>query len=260
VVRLFTTLTVAIMLLGPGADNEARRGGSAPATRPAPKASESSAPSNEKTTTDGQVKKKPASWALGARSTTKRLAVFSSPNAPTPKIRLRARNPIRQKLVLLTRGTRERGQVPWLKVLLPDRPNGSSGWVRRQDVELVQLRQRITVDLSDRELTYYRKGELAHRFDVGIGAAVWPTPTGLFYVWARVPQANPNGVYGEYALGLSAFSVLSDWPGGGRVAIHGTTDPADRGAAVSHGCVRVYNPDMRLLKKIPMGTPVRITN
>jgi lipoprotein-anchoring transpeptidase ErfK/SrfK len=82
---------------------------------------------------------------------------------------------------------------------------------------------------------------------------------GTFYVWAQVPQASPFGPYGVFALGLSGFSpVLKDWPGGGRMAIHGTSDPADQGQMVSHGCVRVYNPDMTLLKHVPMGTPVVI--
>ena len=61
------------------------------------------------------------------------------------------------------------------------------------------------------------------------------------------------------ALGLSGFSpVLKNWPGGGRMAIHGTAHPDDRGLMVSHGCVRVYNDDMVDLRRVPLGTPVVI--
>ncbi len=53
--------------------------------------------------------------------------------------------------------------------------------------------------------------------------------------------------------------MLSDWPGGGRAAIHGPADATDRAQRVSHGCVRVFNDDMRKIKGLPMGTPVIIT-
>jgi L,D-transpeptidase ErfK/SrfK len=52
--------------------------------------------------------------------------------------------------------------------------------------------------------------------------------------------------------------VLTSLPGGGRMAIHGTADPSDRGQAVSFGCVRVYNRDMDRLQDVPMGTVVVI--
>jgi len=122
-----------------------------------------------------------------------------------------------------------------------------------------RTRQRIVVDLSDRTLRYYRDGRLQHDFTVGIGRPETPTAVGTFFVWAQVPQASPSGPYGVFALGLSGFSpVLKDWPGGGRMAIHGTSNPGDRGQMVSHGCVRVYNDDMVDLRRVPLGTPVVI--
>lgn len=48
-------------------------------------------------------------------------------------------------------------------------------------------------------------------------------------------------------------------PGGDRIAIHGTDDPASVGTAASHGCMRVGDSDIRLLiAKVPLGTPVVI--
>jgi lipoprotein-anchoring transpeptidase ErfK/SrfK len=79
-------------------------------------------------------------------------------------------------------------------------------------------------------------------------------------VWVKIRYASPYQPYGIAALGLSGFSpVLSEWPGGGRMAIHGTSNPSDRGHAVSHGCVRVFNDDLRSLLDVPLGTPVLIT-
>ncbi len=148
----------------------------------------------------------------------------------------------------------------WYRVLLPIRPNGSAGWVSEDDVRIQQRHDRLVVDLSQRTLEHYHDGELVDRFRVGIGTEQYPTGTGTFYVWARVPFENPNQPYGIFALGLSGFSpVLSDWPGEGRMAVHGTPYASNRGQAVSHGCVRVYNPDMETLVDVPLGTPVIIS-
>jgi hypothetical protein len=160
---------------------------------------------------------------------------------------------------LLIEGARRVAGELWLEVLLPIRPNGSTAWVRASDVRIRRETERIEVDLSRRLLERYRNGELVQRLRVGIGAPGTPTATGTFFVWVKVPFRDPSGPYGIYALGLSGFSeVLRDWPGGGRLAIHGTADPSDRGRAVSHGCIRVWNPDMESLVDVPLGTPVII--
>jgi hypothetical protein len=152
------------------------------------------------------------------------------------------------------------GDRAWFEVLLPLRPNGTTGWVSEDDVRVQERHDRIEVDLSKRTLEHYRDGELVDRFKVGIGTDQYPTGTGTFYVWVRVPFENPNQPYGIFALGLSGFSpVLSDWPGEGRMAVHGTPYASNRGQAVSHGCVRVYNADMEALVDLPLGTPVIIS-
>ncbi|HWO69483.1 MAG TPA: L,D-transpeptidase [Actinomycetota bacterium] len=198
----------------------------------------------------------PAPGPLGARPLGRYLGVYARPGALAPGFVLDARNPTGQLAPMLVRGVRPGG---WLEVLLPLRPNGTTGWVRAEEVRLVEPRFRIEVDLSRRALVLERDGRVLRRLRVGIGRPATPTPTGRFYVWVKVPQRNPRGPYGSLALGLSGFSeVLERWPGEGRLAIHGTTDPADRGARVSAGCIRVFNPDLRALRRVPLGTPVLI--
>jgi lipoprotein-anchoring transpeptidase ErfK/SrfK len=82
------------------------------------------------------------------------------------------------------------------------------------------------------------------------------TPLGRnFYVEARVVPGDP--FYGPFVLVTSAYSKLSDWPGGGLAGIHGTDRPDLLGQAVSHGCVRVSNGVARALERLaPLGTPV----
>jgi hypothetical protein len=148
----------------------------------------------------------------------------------------------------------------WYRVQLPVKPNGRLGYVRARDVKLVRVRTRIAVDLSQRRLTYYRDGRALMRIRVGIGSPSTPTPVGRFYVNQSFRE-DPAGPYGPAAIGISAYStVLSWWPQGGPVAIHGTDRPWTIGRAASNGCIHVPNAVVRRLFRItPVGTPVRIT-
>src|SRR5262245_11678069 len=186
--------------------------------------------------------------------------VWEHPAQPHAEFRLDTQNPTGSTSPMLIDGAKRRGGNAWYEVLLPLRPNGSSGWVHAEDVTLRRIDQRIEVDLSKRLLSYYVHDDLKQRFHVGVGTAATPTGTGSFYVWVKVHYASPYQPYGIAALGLSGFSpVLSEWPGGGRMAIHGTSSLTDLGNAVSHGCVRVYNDDLKRLLDVPLGTPVRIS-
>lgn len=148
----------------------------------------------------------------------------------------------------------------WYRVQLPVKPNGRVGYVRTRDVKLVRVRTRIAVDLSQRRLTYYRGGRVVMRVRVGIGSPATPTPVGRFYVNQSFRE-DPTGPYGPAAIGISAYStVLTWWPQGGPVAIHGTDRPWTIGRAASNGCIHVPNGVARRLFRItPAGTPVRIT-
>jgi lipoprotein-anchoring transpeptidase ErfK/SrfK len=61
-------------------------------------------------------------------------------------------------------------------------------------------------------------------------------------------------------LAVSAHSeVLTRWPEGGPIAIHGTNAPWTIGQAATHGCVRVRNETLtRLFAATAGGTPVVI--
>jgi L,D-transpeptidase-like protein len=148
----------------------------------------------------------------------------------------------------------------WYRVQLPLRPNGTTGWVRAQDVALRHVRASIVIDLSERRLTLYRHGRPVLTTTAAIGSPGTPTPTGRFYVNQRFVTGNPTGVYGPRVVGVSAFSpTLPSWPQGGPIAIHGTNNPETIGFAVSHGCLRIRNEDVvRLFRLAPEGTPVEI--
>ena len=99
-------------------------------------------------------------------------------------------------------------------------------------------------------------GKLLLKAPVAVGKPSAETPLGRdYYVQWRFTPTDP--FYGAYALQTSAYSRLSDWPGGGVVGIHGTDEPQLIGGAVSHGCIRMLNRDVVKLRRLaPLGTPI----
>jgi lipoprotein-anchoring transpeptidase ErfK/SrfK len=197
---------------------------------------------------------------VDAVSHTRYLPMWNRPGDGAADFVFDTRSPMGHGIApMLVESRKTRHGQRWLRILLPIRPNGSSAWAHLEDVRLIPRNEKIVVDLSSRTLRDYVRGRLVNRFRVAVGSPATPTGVGTFYVWQRVPFSNPYQPYGIFALGLSGFSpVLSDWPGGGRMAIHGTPYASDRGQPVSHGCVRVYNADMKHLVGVRLGTPVII--
>ena len=146
----------------------------------------------------------------------------------------------------------------WLLVRLPMRPNGRRGWVRERALApLRRVRTHLTVDRRRLRATLRRGGRPIWSSPVGVGRPSTPTPGGRF--WIRERLRGLGGVYGPWAFGTSAYSRLSDWPGGGVVGIHGTDRPSLIPGRPSHGCVRVPNPAVRRLARLmPVGTPVLV--
>jgi lipoprotein-anchoring transpeptidase ErfK/SrfK len=148
----------------------------------------------------------------------------------------------------------------WYRVKLPIKPNGVTGYLRPVDVSVKKVTMRISVDLSRRELVLYRSGKLVVRTLVAVGSSVTPTPIGRYYVDQRIRTSDPSGPFGPAVLAVSAHSeVLTHWPEGGPIAIHGTNAPFAIGRAVTHGCIRVRNETLlQLFAATPGGTPVVI--
>jgi lipoprotein-anchoring transpeptidase ErfK/SrfK len=171
---------------------------------------------------------------------------------------LRNPNAFNDRLVLLATGR----DGDWLKVLLPIRPNGSSGWVPSSSVQLAWVPWRVTVDRSARRLTLSNAGHVVMTTPVAVGSTSTPTPLGTFYLTSLLRPPDPGGAYGPFAFGLSGYSpVLKRFAGGpGEIGLHGTDDPASIGRSVTHGCIRVSNRVITTLAgRLPLGTPVVVT-
>lgn len=149
----------------------------------------------------------------------------------------------------------------WYRVLLPMRPNGSTGWIPAADVDVAGLRHRLVVHLSALRLDLFEGARLQASFPIGVGTDETPTPGGEYYIKELLQPPDPNTIYGQFVFGLSGFSnVLLDYAGGGGVlGIHGTNEPESVGRRASHGCIRMRNEDVsQLASLLPLGTPVDV--
>jgi hypothetical protein len=148
----------------------------------------------------------------------------------------------------------------WMRVRIPKRPNGNTGWVKAEHLGgLTVVRTLLRVNRRTQRAQLYKRGRIIWSSPIGVGKRGTPTPKGHFYVRELLSNLGGNGLYGPYAFGTSAYSVLSDWPGGGVVGIHGTNQPQLIPGRPSHGCIRVPNANIRrLVKLMPLGTPVHI--
>jgi lipoprotein-anchoring transpeptidase ErfK/SrfK len=201
----------------------------------------------------------PASYPAAGELVAMQLAVRSEPDPSAPVIRYlhQFRSDFRLQVVFaLDRTTGTDGRT-WFKVSLPMRPNGTLGWIPAGTVALRPMRNHIVVHRGLRTIDLFRGARRILHAKVAVGAPGRETPLGEFFVMARFVPDDP--FLGVFALETSAYSRLTEWPGGGIVGIHGTSEPWLLGRAVSHGCVRVSNATALALKRLaPVGTPISI--
>ena len=188
--------------------------------------------------------------------------IYAAPFATSRRIeRLHAdtEDGFREVYLVLRQWTDPQGRE-WFGVRIPKRPNGQQGWVRAERLGTPRVvRTLLVINRRSLRATLFRKRRRAWSSPIGVGKSGTPTPAGRFWIRERIWTGDPGGLYGPVAFGTSAYSVLSDWPGGGVVGIHGTNEPGLIPGRPSHGCIRVPNPAIRRLAKLmPIGTPVRI--
>lgn len=199
-------------------------------------------------------------WAFVKRA----VVAYSQPKNQGRKVRkLTLRTPDKTNdLVLVLAERKYADGTVWAQVRVPKRGTGNIAWVRRNALDKYRtIRTRLEISRSRFMAKLYRNNKLIWSARIGIGKKGTVTPAGNFYVRNRLITTDPGGVYGPYAMGLSAYSkTLTDWPGGGIIGIHGTNQPGILPGRVSHGCIRVKNAKIRkLFRLMPAGTPVKIT-
>jgi L,D-transpeptidase catalytic domain len=202
---------------------------------------------------------------VGAGTITwRQVAVLAKPAAGARRVAVlrQFRQDFRPQYVLALDAVRTKaGKPTWYRVSVPGRPNGRTGWVRAGSLELHPVEKRLVIFRGARRFEFWDGARLVRSGKVAVGAPGAETPLGLFYVTDKFsPAIDPDwAILGEFAFETSAYSKLTDWPGGGIVGVHGTPWPELLGQAVSHGCIRLANADVEFLRnRVPLGTPVKI--
>jgi lipoprotein-anchoring transpeptidase ErfK/SrfK len=149
----------------------------------------------------------------------------------------------------------------WLRVVATEAGNGKHGWIRAGAARLGATDISIKVDRSARRLTLRRGDHVLRRFPIAVGRPGNETPLGRFAVTDLLHTGRADSPYGCCALALSGHQtkLVPGWPGGDRLAIHGTPNPETVGTQASLGCMRAYTTDIKaLMRRVPLGTPVFI--
>jgi lipoprotein-anchoring transpeptidase ErfK/SrfK len=166
-----------------------------------------------------------------------------------------------QNILLLLKEKKVSPSQDWYEVRLPILPNNSVGWVPRSALgNIYTVNTHLYVNRENQTLVLKRNGVPIFTTRVGVGRTYWPTPAGQFYIRDKLMDFG-NPFYGPIAFGTSARSaVLTDWPGGGFVGVHGTNEPGLIPGHISHGCIRLVNSAIvRLAQLMSVGTPLTIT-
>jgi lipoprotein-anchoring transpeptidase ErfK/SrfK len=154
---------------------------------------------------------------------------------------------------------RRRGH--WLRVLLPGRPNGHTGWIDARTARVWREPWHVVVDTESKRLFAFKGRRIVRSFPVVTGKPSTPTPHGRFYV-EEAMSMPPHSLGSPYAYALSARSdVYQEFEGGpGQIALHGTYRIGGTlGHAQSHGCIRAAAAALRwLFARMGTGTPVDI--
>jgi hypothetical protein len=114
------------------------------------------------------------------------------------------------------------------------------------------------VDKENFTLYWVQNGALKAIYPIATGRPRTPTPVGTFVMGKKETMADPTTGWG-----VLRMLIYDLQPGGkrhwGGYAIHGTDAPSSIGKESSHGCVRMFNPDvLKLSTEMPLETRVVI--
>ena len=175
-----------------------------------------------------------------------------SPNSPISKSEL---------AVLLYQALVYQKRLPPLKSAYTINPN--RGFF---DFELSPV-TRLEVSISRRTVTAFNGETRLKTYPVAVGREGWSSPIGEHRVlqaieypaWQNpftgdvIASKDPENPLGDRWIGF--WTNGKDWSG-----FHGTPNRSSVGTAASHGCIRMYNEDVReLFSQVKIGTIVKVS-
>lgn len=125
----------------------------------------------------------------------------------------------------------------------------------------------LVLKLKERKVYVYKGTQVLGKYPVAIGKKSTPTVTGEWYVMEKIAnpgwtnfntgkfvKPGPNNPMGERWIGFYT-------DGKDMIGFHGTPDVKSVGKAVSNGCVRMFNKDVKaIFPLVEVGTVVKVVN
>lgn len=129
--------------------------------------------------------------------------------------------------------------------------------------------EQLVINLPEQRLYFFNKeAATVQTYPIGIGDEGWETPIGVFHIQEKRPNPSwyiPESLQAKY--GMKVMPPGPDNPLGdymmkfsaGAYGIHGTNIPWGVGGLVSHGCIRMYPEDIKVLyPQVKIGTKLEI--
>jgi lipoprotein-anchoring transpeptidase ErfK/SrfK len=125
----------------------------------------------------------------------------------------------------------------------------------------------LTLKLKEKKVYVYKDGKAIANYPVAIGKKGWETPTGEWYVMEKITNPGWTSFKNGSVISPGKKNPLGErwigfWTDGKDViGFHGTPDTSSVGKAVSHGCVRMFDKDVKaLFPLVKIGTTVKVVN
>ena len=149
----------------------------------------------------------------------------------------------------------------WLRVIASERRNEQRGWIRAGAPRVGATDISIHVDRERPARSCCKRGsKVLRRMPIAVGRPGNETPLGRFAVTDLLHTGRADSPYGCCALALSGHQtkLVPGWPGGDRLAIHGTPNPETVGTAgvVWAACGPTRATSARSMRRVPLGAPV----
>ena len=188
--------------------------------------------------------------------------VFSRPSGKAHRVarlRLLTEDKLPEVYLVLSRWKNDAGNT-WLKIRVPMRPNGRTGWVRESALGALHVvHTRLVVNRHTLRVTLYDRGKKRFSARIGVGKASTPTPGRALLDPREVPRRGHDdlraGRHRDQRLRPDAVGVAGRRRG--RPARHQRAEPHP-GAPVArlHPPAQPRHPEA--LPLAPTGTPVDI--
>jgi lipoprotein-anchoring transpeptidase ErfK/SrfK len=123
----------------------------------------------------------------------------------------------------------------------------------------------LLVKLNEKRVYVYKGDKIIAKYPIAIGKKGWETPTGEWQVLEKIKNPSwtsfkTGQVFSPRVENILGARWIGFWTDGQDViGFHGTPNLKSIGTAASHGCVRMYNRDVKALyNMVKVGTNVKV--